>query len=38
VRDLMTSSRQATLHRRPTLSQRQADALLTDVQAARSKR
>ena len=37
VRDLIASGRQAKLHRRPTLSERQADALLADVQAARSK-
>jgi prevent-host-death family protein len=38
VRDLIASSRQAKLHPRPTLSEQQADALLADVQAARSKR
>lgn len=38
VRDLIASSRQTKLHPRPTLSQAQADALLADVQAARSKR
>jgi prevent-host-death family protein len=38
VRDLIASSRQAKLQARPTLSEHQADALLADVQAARSKR
>jgi len=38
VRDLIASSRQAKLHPRPTLSEQQADALLADVQAARSNR
>lgn len=38
VRDLIASSRQAKLHDRPTLSEHQADALLADVHAARSKR
>lgn len=37
VRDLIASSRQANLRPRPTLSERQADALLVDVQAARSE-
>jgi prevent-host-death family protein len=38
VRDLIASCRQAKLHPRPTLSAQQADALLADVQAARSRR
>lgn len=38
VRDLIARSRQAMLHARPTLSEHQADALLADLQAARSKR
>lgn len=38
VRDLIASSRQAKLRSRPTLSAQQADALLADVQAARSRR
>lgn len=38
VRDLIASGRQAALHPRPTLSEQQADALLADVQAARSTR
>ena len=38
VRDLIASSRQAKLQARPTLSEHQADALLADVHAARSKR
>jgi prevent-host-death family protein len=38
VRDLIASSRQAKLRRRPTLSEQQAEALLADVQAARSTR
>jgi prevent-host-death family protein len=38
VRDLIASGRRATLHPRPTLSERQADELLADVQAARSHR
>ena len=37
VRDLIASGRQAKLRRRPALSERQAEALLADVQAARSK-
>lgn len=37
VRDLMARSRQANLHPRPTLSEQQADALLSDVHASRSK-
>jgi hypothetical protein len=38
VRDLIASGRQAELHPRPTLSSQQADALLADVQATRSRR
>jgi len=38
VHDLIASSRQAKLRDRPTLSERQADALLADIQAARSER
>jgi prevent-host-death family protein len=38
VRDLVATSRQVELHPRGTLSEPQADALLADVQAARSKR
>lgn len=38
VRDLIASSRQVKLHRRPTLSERQADVLVADVRAARSER
>lgn len=38
VRDLIASGRQTRLGPRPTISRRQADALLADVQAARSKR
>jgi prevent-host-death family protein len=38
VRDLMASSRRASLPPRPTLSEQQADELLADVQAARSSR
>ena len=37
VRDLIASGRQAKLRPRPTLSERQAVALLADVQVARSK-
>jgi prevent-host-death family protein len=37
VRDVIATSRRAKLHPRPTLSGQQADALLADVQAARSK-
>jgi len=38
VRDLIARSRQTQLHRRPNLTAQEADALLADVQAARSKR
>ncbi len=38
VRDLIASARQAQLGPRPALSKSQADALLADVQAARSNR
>jgi prevent-host-death family protein len=38
VRDLIANGRQARLRPRPTLSEREADGLLADVQAARSKR
>ena len=38
VRDLIARGRQGKLHRRPTLSAQQGDALLADVQAARSNR
>ena len=38
VRDLIARGRRAKLHRRPTLSEQQADELLADVQAARSSR
>lgn len=38
VRDLIVRSRQAKLHPRPTLSEQEAEALLADVQAARSMR
>jgi prevent-host-death family protein len=38
VRDVVASSRRAKLHPRPTLSEQRADALVADVQAARSKR
>lgn len=38
VRDLIARGRQENLHRRPTLSEQQANALLADVQTARSKR
>jgi prevent-host-death family protein len=38
VRDLLAAGRQAKLRRRPTLSKSQADALVADVQAARSNR
>ena len=38
VRDLMASSRRASLAARATLSEQQADELLADVQAARSSR
>ncbi len=37
VRDLIAASRRAKLHP-PALTERQADALLADVQAARSER
>lgn len=37
VRDLIASSRQAKLRPRPALSVRQADALMADVQEARSR-
>jgi prevent-host-death family protein len=37
VRDLVAGGRQAKLRSRPALSQRQADALLADVQASRSR-
>ena len=38
LRDLIVSSRKAELKPRPTLSESQADALLADIKAARSKR
>ena len=38
VRDLIANARRAKLHRRPGLSQKQADELLAEVQAARSDR
>lgn len=38
VRDLLTASRRTKLPSRATLSERQADALLAEVQAARSGR
>lgn len=38
VRDLLAKGRQGPLSRRPTLRAQQGDALLADVQAARSKR
>ena len=38
VRDLIARSRQRKLRPRPTLTAQQADALLADVQAARSRR
>lgn len=37
VRDLIAGGRQAKLRPRATLSQQQADSLLADVQAARSR-
>jgi prevent-host-death family protein len=38
VRDLIASGGRAKLRRRPTLTERQAEALLAEVQAARSGR
>lgn len=38
VRDLLASGRQAELRRRPTITRKQADALLADVEATRSGR
>lgn len=38
VRDLIARSRQVPLRPRPALTETQADALLADVRAARSKR
>jgi antitoxin (DNA-binding transcriptional repressor) of toxin-antitoxin stability system len=38
VRDLLATGRSTKLGPRPRLTQRQADAILADVQAARSKR
>jgi prevent-host-death family protein len=38
LHDLIASTRQAKLRVRPTLNERQANALLADVQAARLKR
>lgn len=37
VRDLLARGRRAPLRPRPTLSEQQADALLAEVQATRSK-
>jgi prevent-host-death family protein len=38
VRELLVSSRRARLHRRPTLSEQRAEALLADVRSMRSSR
>ncbi len=38
VRDLIANGRQAELRRRPTITRKQAEALLADVKATRSGR